>query len=235
MNEHSFTAYFHNQKDGTVFPDNTGAIKDPLDHKYLEWIKDEERRSKIQELGSSSELQKMVEDLVSSIKDAELEKIVQDDPEQIAELEKSKKNANKMILGVLEQVEKYLQTIRNMDVVRQRKKELDQKDFLAEFESADKTRTMAHNALMSQIIATIRFISRTFGDVSPKAIEEWEKERESRNLPVLMAQRIKLLKNIFIPNKVDIYNRDHIAAWADLISVSLSELRQEIKKDSPSP
>jgi hypothetical protein len=217
MENPSLTAMFH--KDGhddeksTLFNNKSQTLEEVERYK--------EKR------GELKEVEKIVSETVKLVKGAKLDEDYLNDDEQRLLLDKTKEATLNKILEVFKDIKEYMLAVRTLDEAKKRR------DTTGEewrVDNAEKVRTKKHNALMSDFQSTIRLISFNFAQLSEKAIENWEEEREEKGLPVLKAKRMKFPPKILCPEYIDIRDRKQISQWA--IKVFVVSL-EKAKKDFP--
>jgi len=211
--EMSMIAAFHNQKD----PD------------FNEKTMIEETKLEKNQNYELEKVESLIKETADLIKKITLEDDYSDNIEQQELLLKAKKDAKNKILEVLNDIKEYMMSILTSDEVKLEAESAEQEYYLKKLENADEIRKRKHNALISDLQSTIRFISHNFAQISEKAIEKWEEEREEKNLPILKAKRLKFPKNIICPDNVNIRDRDQVADWAaKTFAVSLEKIKKEL-------
>lgn len=215
---------FHNQKDPDFNPE-TGAINSPWSDEQRKHKKLDDSERFNEEVGATSALEKQIEDVIKLIDKAELDPAFKSDEGQIELLKKTKDNAKNKIRDVLGYLENYMVAVNQLDTVKTEKKNYDEEKYKIIFRKAEDDRELRHKILFNALLSTIKFISRSFGEISEEAIEKWEEEREEKNLPVLHIKRAKFPDKVICPNNVDLKNRKGIYPWAVQLSYSLGKLK----------
>lgn len=174
-----------------------------------------------------------IEKLLQQIEAVQLEPPLKKNNAQERLLHDAKQQARQLIRETLTAVRNYLQAIQQLEAAKRRGAESysDIKDYIADLKQRDGARSQGHEALISRLTTTIRFISHTFGRIDKTAQERWEEERESRGLPILHVERIQLPPNILCPASINLHDRFSIGEWASHVYDSLTVLE---KKLSPS-
>ncbi|OGI17418.1 MAG: hypothetical protein A2Z52_00495 [Candidatus Moranbacteria bacterium RBG_19FT_COMBO_42_6] len=171
--------------------------------------------------------EKQIEDVLAAIDNIELEAESTNDPIQLKLLEQRKNYAKAKIGSLFEKINLYMNRISEQKKLKIEKDYYDQKTYLDMLKEVDASRSASHNALISELHSVIRFIANNFAIINKQSIEKWEEDQEERGIPVLRVTRINLSKNILCPDKINLQDRDHIAAWAGDIYHSTGTLRKE--------
>lgn len=217
----SITAQFHNQRDGGFDPES-GVIKSPSSKNFDDLLGEYDKEAE--------SMEKQVQDVIKAINTVRLDSSFSKDQEQVQLLKQKKEDAKKMISIVLESIESYVMAIKSLEQMKENKESHDQKTFLQLKKNADSLRSTKHNVLISNIKSAIRFISHTFGDISPKAIEKWEEKAEESGDTILMVDRksASFPAKVICPTSLNLNDRDQIASWAVKLYHSLSQLKKEL-------
>jgi hypothetical protein len=79
---------------------------------------------------------------------------------------------------------------------------------------------------------TIRAINENFrkpeNDAEEDAIAKWEEDREKKGLPVLDIERVALPAQAFLPEKVNLKEREQVTAWAQQIYDEISKIKTDL-------
>jgi len=171
--------------------------------------------------------EKQIENVLDAIDNIKLEAESENDLIQLKLLEQ-RKNFVKAKIGLLfEKINLYLKRVSDQEKLKIEREYYDQKTYLDMFKEADMSRSASHNALISELHSTIRFIANNFAIINDQSIEKWEEDQEERGIPILRVKRIAFPKNILCPDKINLQDRDHIAAWAGDIYRFAGTLRKE--------
>lgn len=201
------------------------------------WLEEDVAREKAeteeQEPLNDKRVRSHIEKLLQQIETVRLEPSPKKDSTQERLLHDAKQRARQLIRETLTTVRNYMQAIQQLEATKRRGAESysDIKDYIADLKQRDEARSRSHEALISRLTTTTRFISHTFGRIDKTAQEHWEKERESRELPILHVERIQLPPHILCPTSVNLNDRVSIGEWAIHVYDSLTVLE---KKLSPS-
>jgi Protein of unknown function (DUF3232) len=212
------------------FDPKTGSPLSPEgdDHKKAEKIKDDLERDK-----KYKDVFRHFKNIINSINNIKLSKDFVDDKEQMIILEEKKEKMKGLIVSVLNKINEYLDSIYQIAKFKKRdKNKMEQEDYLSEFKRLDQTRTIKHDALISEINILNRFISFNFGKLEQEVIEEWEDKEEVQGRSVLYAKRIGLPKNIICPDYINMEDRKQIRDWAIKISESMTDLKNLCEKST---
>lgn len=228
---------FKNQKRADFDP-KTMTIYPTGSEGHLKAVKLEESLERTKEVGSESELAKQVKNVIKTIEKVELDPVYKNKPEQIKLLAERKEIARTMILDVLEKTREYIQSIRELDETKLSKETMGEEKFMAKIIDSDQNRKNKHNALINSMTTAIRFISHTFGNISEKAIENWEEHYLERGQSLVEVKRVDLPSKVFLPDNFTLKDlkvnhsqgRRQITLWALQIYNELSNLEQEISK-----
>jgi thiol-disulfide isomerase/thioredoxin len=219
----SIIAQFHNQKDGNFNPES-GAIE-TVSSKKIDALLDtyDQEAEKTENHMKAS---------IRAINNAELEQTFEKNKEQKSLLKKRKEEARKMILEVLHSIENYILAIKKLEYIKEDGDKYDQKIFLQLKKDADAFRTTNHNALISKLKATIRYVTHTFGDINESAIEKWEENLEKLGQKILMVDRkkSKISSKAICPDNINLDDRNQIAEWAVKLYHSLSQIKKELSE-----
>lgn len=175
----------------------------------------------------ADKLESQIKDSINLIDSVELDLAIVNDPEQKNLLQNKKETAKKMIRTVLDDVADYTSIKKRMDYVREKGDREDSEKWREENHRMEDMRKIKHDALVTDLISLIRFVSHNFGKISEKAIEKWEEEQEEKGVPILHIKRIKFPDKIICPNSVDLRDRTSIGKWA----IELGYALEKIKKD----
>jgi len=186
-----------------------------------------EKRQNKQEIKIELSPEKQIEDVLYAVDKIELENGLKNDEQQIELLKKNKALVKIKIGNILVKINEYMRKISDQEKLVLEKSNYSDEEYNEKIGELWKTRREKHNALISELHSTIRFIANNFANIDTRAIEKWEENQEERGLAVLRTKRINLPKNILCPDKINLYDRDHIAAWAADIYHSTGTLRKE--------
>ena len=216
--EESMLAMFHRETKND-FENGNAVIKE-------EDLVEKKQAEKI-DYAEIKKVESCMKEAVRIIKSITLEDEYIKNKEQKNLLIKSKEQALDKLIEIFRDVKEYLMTVKAEDDVKLDRENDSQESYAARLINAENVRIRKHDALVSDIQSTIRFIAFTFGQINPKAIEKWEDEKEEKGLPVLKAKRQKFPKNVFCPDDVDSRDRKQIARWAQKIfEISLDEIKK---------
>lgn len=218
-------AFFHDQKRGDFDPE-TNIIHEPGTKEFDKYHKLQEKEKISIEIGSNSEIEKHIENILSQIESVGLENAHATDKEQRDLLTKKKNQFKELMENVLKKASDYLETIRKMHSLKVRKDEMESSSYQDELESAERRRTSAHNALIADINIVNRFLEMNFGKIDEEIVEEWEEKEEEAGRKVLYAKRIDLPKKGICVDRIDLNDRKSIADWAIQLVESLAKLKK---------
>ena len=96
-----------------------------------------------------------------------------------------------------------------------------------EFMRIDASRRLAHNALMTQIQVTLRYIREQFSTRSPDDLEDLEERKSMEGTSLLPIERVQFpcAEKIFLPKYADLNNRESITQWVKDIRESMSRMK----------
>lgn len=217
-------ALFHNQKKGGFNP-KTGEIFAPGSSEHR---RHEEYLTFLKELETKSEKEpdsiKQIKDVVTAIKKARLNKNSQNDEVQKELLKKNQESALSLIKEVLVAIQEYVAIVEKMGRINYADNDYD----VEKMKRTDELRTKKHNALISSLTSTIRYINNTYGNISEEAIDIWEEQLDEKGIEMLDVKRIDLPEKSICPNNVDLNDRKSIAKWAFNIYTHLTKLEDDI-------
>jgi hypothetical protein len=174
-----------------------------------------------------------IQHVIQRIDAVTLEPDYADDEQQQHLLEDAKRKARVMIEKTLQKAAEYI------DIVAQQVKDsnqgvagADRETVKARVIASDIRRTQKHNAFMSDLRSTIRFISHVFGDISEEAIDRWMESLEERGGTYIHTNRVPLPRNVLCPDSIDLSNRKSIAAWGEKVVQQLQTQGLETASDS---
>lgn len=101
------------------------------------------------------------------------------------------------------------------------------KEDAEKFAEIDAERSRRHNALMSHMTATIRYIRNQFSSMSKDQLEDMEEQLEhNEKLRLIPISRVAFPggENIFLPRYVDMKNRQSVTVWSEAIKEELSKI-----------
>jgi hypothetical protein len=220
-------AFFHNQKKGDFDPENN-TIYESGTKDFDKYHKLQEKEKISIEIGSDSEVEKHIENILSQIDSIELESTHATDKEQIELLAKKKNQFKELLENVFKKADDYLETIRRMHNLKVGKDEMESSSYQDELENIERRRTSAHNALIADINIVNRFLEMNFGKIDEEMIEDWEEKEEASGRKVLYAKRIDLPKKGICVDRVDLNDRKSIADWAIQLMESLTKLKKRL-------
>lgn len=186
-----------------------------------------EKRQNKQETANEPGPEKQIADVLAAIDRIELEAEFANDSVQLKLLEKRKNYAKAKIGAIFEKINLYMNMISKQEELKLEKDYYDQRIYSEMIYESGVSRKAIHDALISELHSAIRFIANNFATISKKAIEKWKEDQEERGVPVLRVKRINFPKNILCPDKINLQDRDHIAAWAGDIYLATGKLEKE--------
>ena len=225
---HETIKRFHDQKEPD-FAEN-GIVyggSEKGHHKNHAYKKNVERAETI---GESSELEAIIAETVLKLNNIGLSDQSGDDNAQIELLDKKRKFALNKIKGLLDDISRYISSITAVDTVKMQREEINQKDYLAQFESADGNRRRTHNLLINDLQSTVSYIQYNFGKISEKALEKWEEEQEDKGEILLDIQRMTFPPKVVCPEHLNLNDRRQIADWAVQLALSLGKLKERLPR-----
>jgi hypothetical protein len=141
------------------------------------------------------------------------------------EFAKQKQTAKELLRRMLEKTNVYIDSINKMgNVVKNKDEYTERKEYQDELETADKQRTMCHNALMDQVAIFSRYLTNHFGLLTDAQQELFEEQEEAADREVLDVNRQRLPNNLIWPDRIDIKKRTDITKWARVIADELRTL-----------
>lgn len=156
-----------------------------------------------------------IDNVLDTIEKVQLNTSVKDDEEQQQTLLNQRKALSvSMIRDLYDRVFDYYNSVFASDESR-RKSVVDVDSIVQNIiQEKDAHRRVVHDALISTLHATIRFIRGNFAEMSEESLELWEETQEEMDIPILDVNRVRLPSNVFLPEGADINNRVHVAQWA---------------------
>lgn len=225
-------AFFHDQKSDAFFKSGGKLVVTETDRMYFEDEQEKKIRhaERIRESVENPEAQtemNVFEGTLNKINRVELEETFKDDEAQKQLLEKRKQEAKSLIKDVIEKAVEYIDKVET-NVMSQRA-DVDAEVKKQMIEASDRSRSNAHNALLSSLYSAIRNISHNFGNISEEAIEKWGEFLETHGQELLMVKRQNFPENVICPDNVNIKDRYSVGEWAGKLQEALSELPPELK------
>lgn len=208
--------------------DAHGVVASPRSKETINRNIQKEREKMAGEIGSPDELCNIIINTVTELNNLELADQYKTDSKQQALLLKKISQAKKLIEDTGSLVIRYVQSIENWQAVKNEEDKQHKEKYLQEFTDTDIARKNSHDALISQLSATIRFLNFNFSqDVSEGTLEEWQDNQLEKGQEVLQAKRMHFKhKNVILPDIINLKNRKHITAWAELISQSFTKIEK---------
>lgn len=230
---HDVIKGFHNQKTPDFNPE-TNVLYGAGEKGHIKHHLYEESIARIKTIGETVELEDLIAKSVLILNNINLNQESSDDEDQIKLLEKRKKFAMSKISSLLEDVNHYVISINALDTVKQQRDDINQEDYLAQLERADRYRKQRHDSLIQSLHSTIKYIQYNFGKINEKALEKWEEEQEEKGFPILDVRRVEFPPKVVCPESIDLNNRKHITAWAVQLALSLGQLKKRLTQEHAS-
>jgi hypothetical protein len=203
-------AYFHNQKQGNFDPE-TGVIYGVGTENYKKYLRFKKYKEVEKNIGTVGEQQERIESVINILEKAELEDDYKNDEDQIKLLQEKITKAKEMISSVMEKAGRYVEARAEVGRVSLNKDKMERDEYKDESGSADLERRSIHNALISVISMTNKFIRFNFGNIDEKDLEQYKEIKKKNNNQELHVKKVDLPKNIICTDSVNLKDRESIA------------------------